>query len=239
MGCKISFKNTRGAINRTIVLLLILIAVMLGIISVPAAKAFRYRSEVIGCEQAMKSAGDGLIIDYLYRFEESNVKDARGTLKEVMPARDNLCPAGGVVYLIKNSLGVYEPVCGLHDKDVAHRTRLNASYGLELLKTARKKILDSGGGEPESVTITLNGKELDCICVTEEEVIHRGTATTNGYKGIVAYYGVSGNFRFSAKTAGKGEGSVRDGDICYFLYADEHYCAIWRSNDGWDGDAYQ
>ena len=36
-----------------------------------------------------------------------------------------------------------------------------------------------------------------------------------------------------------GMGSAKEGEICYFVYADENYCAIWRSNDGWDGDAYQ
>lgn len=232
-------KNTRGAVSRSVVLLLILIGIMLVIIAVPAWNAFRYRSERIGCEQAMKSAGDGLIIEYLGSFEESDIREARDTLERVMPAREDLCPVHGNIYLIKDENGIYEPVCGLHDPDVKRRTRLNASYAEEMLATARRKSVPAGQHDPESIEITVNGKPLTCVHVTEEEVIHRGTATTNGYEGIVCYYGTAGDFTFSPKTAHKGMGSAKEGEICYFVYADEHYCAIWRSNDGWDGDAYQ
>ena len=231
--------NNRGAASRLIVIMLVLIAVMLVIIAVPAVAALQYKMECIGCEQAMKTAGDGLIIEYLNRFEESNIEEARETLEEVMPAREGVCPAGGTVYLIKDSRGIYEPVCGLHDPDAALRTRLNASYARSLAGTARRQAMAKTGKEPESVEITVNGKPLTCVRVTEEEMIHRGTDTTNGYEGIVAYYGVAGDFTFSAKTAAQGMGTAKTGDVCYFLYADKDHCAIWRSNDGWDGDAYQ
>lgn len=211
---------------------------MLVIISVPASRAFRYRAAKIGCDQAMKSAGDGLIIEYLGSFTEQDTDEARDIIAKVMPARENICPSGGNVYIIKNELGIFEPVCGLHDDDVPRRTRLNASYAKEKLETERRRVIAETGAEPESVEITVNGKTLTCIFVTEEEAIHRGTATTNGYKGVVAYYGAAGNFTFSAKTAGRGNGTAKEGEVCYFLYADEQYCAIWRSNDGWDGDAY-
>ena len=285
--------STRGSVNRTVVILLILIGVMLFVIGIPAMKAFRYRAQRIGCEQAMKSAADGLIIEYLGSFEEGSVDDARDTLDEVMPAREDLCPAHGNVYLIRDANGIFQPVCGLHDSDVKRRTRLNASYALQMLEEERRTALPNGKSDPdgeddsgrkndpnekddpdgnddldgedgsdgeddsdgktvpngkngsegeddpETLEITVNGRKLVCARVSEEEAIHRGTATTNGYKGIVCYYGIAGDFTFSAKTAGKGMGTAKEGEICYFLYADENYCAIWRSNDGWDGDAYQ
>lgn len=231
--------NNVGAVNRVIALLLVLIAIMLVVISVPLRKAFRYRSECIACEQAMKSAGDGLIIEYLHRRKESNIDEARNTILEVMPGREHICPSGGNIYLIKNDDGIYEPVCGLHDPDKILRTRLNASCAADLLRESRRKLLAQGNGEPESVEINLNSLPLTCVRVTQEEMIHRGTGTTNGYKGTVAYYGVAGDFTFSAKTAHKGTGDAADGDICYFVYADKDHCALWRSNDGWTGDAYE
>lgn len=231
--------STRGSVNRTVVLVLILIGLMLFIIGIPAMKAFRYRAERIGCEQAMKSAGDGLIIEYMDSFEQGSIQDARDTLEEVMPAREDLCPVHGNIYLIRDKNGIFEPVCGLHDPDVRRRTRLNASYALQKLEDKRKKTVPDGKNDPETLEITVNGRKLVCTHVTVEEMIHRGTKTTNGYDGVVCYYGTAGDFTFSAKTARKGMGTAKNGEVCYFVYADENYCAIWRSNDGWDGDAYQ
>ena len=58
--------RTRGGVNRLIAILLAMIGVMLVLIAIPWWKSFRYRSECIACEQAMDSAKDGLIIDYLH-----------------------------------------------------------------------------------------------------------------------------------------------------------------------------
>ena len=130
----------------------------------------------------------------------------------------------GNVYLIRNEEGVLEPVCGLHNDDVARRTRLNASYAGSKLEEARKNILEKAGKddpEPEKITITVNNRPLDCTYVTEEVPIKRGTSTTKGYDGTVAFYG----------TGEKGE-------INYFLYADEDYCAVWHENEEWTGSAY-
>ena len=231
-------RRTRGGVNRLIVLAIVLVAVMLAVLAYPSWKTFRFRAERVGCREAMASARDGLIIEYLNRTGKSTVEEARDTLKAVMPARDNLCPAGGNVYLIMNDQGIYEPICGLHDENTARRTRLNASYVMALLKEERARILKEDGREPDEVTVTVNSRKVTCVRVTEEETIHRGTATTNGYSGTVAFYGLSGDFTFSSRIASKEEGSTESGEICYFLYADESYCAIWRPRTGWDGDAY-
>ena len=151
--------SNRGGVNRVIALLLAAIAVMLVVVLLPAWDDLRLLSQRLSCEQAMKSAKDGLIIEYLGRYKEGSVQDAMNTLDQVMIARPNICPAGGEVYLIKNSDGIYEPLCGLHDRNERQRTRLNASRALELLREKRRAALRSSKGvEPDAVTITLNSQ---------------------------------------------------------------------------------
>ena len=229
---KIAARRSRGGINRLVAVLLVLIAVMLVIIAIPSWKTFKYRSEKTACIQALKSARDGLIIEYLNNWEEGTVQDAMATLDKVMPARANICPAGGTVYLVRDDKGIYEPICGLHDDDTKLRVRLNASRAKDLLGEALRKARRRSEEEPESVEIKLNGKKLVCVRVQEEPLLRRGTATTSGYEGVVAFYGIVGDGDF-AKLSGKA------GEICYFIYADENHCAIWHKKDGWIGDSYQ
>ncbi len=228
-------RSIRGGVNRVVAILLVLIAIMLVVVLLPAWDDLRLLSQRLSCEQAMKSAKDGLIIEYLGRFKEGSVEDAMNTLDQVMVARPNICPAGGEVYLIKNSEGIYEPLCGLHDRNARRRTRLNASRALELLREGRRKALrGSKGVEPEAVAITLNSKPLSCERVPKAQKLRRGTATTDGFDGVVAFYGLAGEGDFPAGEDAK----VEAGDIFYFVYADEEHCAIWKANDGWTGDAY-
>lgn len=222
----------RGGINRLVAVLLVLIAVMLVIIAIPAWKVFRYRSEKTACVQAMKSAKDGLIIEYLNHWEAGSVEDAMVTLDEVMPARANICPAGGTVYLVRSDNGIFEPVCGLHDDDLKRRVRLNANRAKTLLEEGLREERRYAATEPEGVEIQLNGRALACERVDEATSLRRGTRTTNGYSGVVALYGVAGKGTFKAG------GGLKKGDIAYFVYADEEYCAVWRADDGWTGDAY-
>ena len=228
-------RSIRGGVNRVVAILLVLIAIMLVIVLLPAWDDLRLLSQRLSCEQAMKSAKDGLIIEYLGRFKEGSVQDAMDTLDQVMVARPNICPAGGEVYLIKNSEGIYEPLCGLHERNARQRTRLNASRALELLREERRKALrTSKGVEPEAVDITLNSKPLSCERVPKVQKLRRGTATTDGFDGVVAFYGLAGESDFPADEDAK----VEAGDIFYFVYADEEHCAIWKADDGWTGDAY-
>jgi len=246
-------KDRTGGLSVAIAVLLLLIMVMLCIIAVPAWKSFRYRSQKVGCDQAMKSAGDGLIIEYLGSLEETTTEQARRILDKVMPGRDELCPAGGEVYLSKDENGIYQPFCGIHGNDKKERVRLNASYARDLLseqleKQAEKKPeatvkpeaasdRQASGAEEEEepsseyIEITINNRVLKCVHVLKEEPLRRGTDTTNGYEGIVAFYGIEGEGAFNS-------GLVKNGEIAYFVYADEYYCARWRAKDGWSGDAY-
>ena len=228
-------RSIRGGVNRVVAILLVAIAIMLVIILLPAWDDLRLLSQRLSCDQAMKSAKDGLIIEYLGRFKEGSVEDAMKTLDQVMVARPNICPAGGEVYLIKNDQGIYEPLCGLHDLDKRQRVRLNASRALELLREGRRIALrDSKGVEPDAVNIRLNSQPLACERVQKVQRLRRGTGTTDGFDGVVAFYGLAGEGDFPADE----EAGVQAGDIFYFVYADEYHCAIWKANDGWSGDAY-
>ena len=236
-------RSNRGGVNRVIALLLAAIAVMLVVVLLPAWDDLRLLSQRLSCEQAMKSAKDGLIIEYLGRFKEGSVQDAMNTLDQVMIARPNICPAGGEVYLIKNDQGVYEPLCGLHDRDERRRVRLNASRALELLREARRIALRNNKGvEPDAVNIRLNSMELSCVRVQQAQKLRRGTGTTDGFDGVVAFYGLAGEGDFpageDAKVEAGEDAKVEAGDIFYFVYADEEHCAIWKANEGWTGDAY-
>lgn len=222
------WRSDRGSVTRMAVILLALIAVMLIIIAKPAWDHFRFRSERIGCVQALKSAGDGLIIEYLSHFKDESVQEAMAVIDDVMPARPDLCPAKGTIYLVRDEYGIYEPVCGLHDTDKKRRTRLNASRAKELVENA---LWERKPEEEYPAAIELNGGTLECTRVQEEARLKRGTSTTKDYKGIVVLYGLSGEGEFESST-------VPEGEICYFVYADEDYCAVWHADDEWTGNAY-
>ena len=224
--------RTRGGVNRLIAVLLALIGVMLVLIAIPWVKSFNYRSECIACEQAMKSAKDGLIIDYLHNWDAGDVEDAMDTLDEVLPARPDICPTHGTVYLMRREDGIFEPVCGLHDPDLKLRVRLNASRAKDLLAEGLRVARKDSDTEPDEVEIELNGKALTCTRVAAYSDLRRGTSTTNGYDGVVALYGIAGDGDFT-------DTGLKDGEICYFVYADENHAAVWKHNDGWTGSAYQ
>ena len=230
--CVKKLRTCRGGVNRLVAVLLALIAVMLVIIALPSLRGYRDRAQIIACEQALNSARDGLIIEYFNSFQAGSVEEARDTLDAVMPARANICPSGGTIYLLRGGDGIFEPICGLHDPDERQRCRLNASRARELLDEALTKYRKRHDDTPETLEIELNGQTLTCQRTEEALTLRRGTASTNGYEGVVAFYGIAGEGDFPAKGA-------HDGDVCYFVYADPNRCAIWQSSEGWTGDAYQ
>ena len=223
--------NEQGKISRAVGIMLLLIAVMLVVISVPAWRAYKYHADEIGCAASLKTARDSLVIEVLSEGEDLTVSSSRKTLVRTMPGQDNLCPAGGTVYLLPLENGSYDLVCGLHDSDAKERTRLNASYAFGELETSIYKTRLSGQEVAETVVVELNGTELECVRVSEAPKIRRGTGTTEGYDGVVAFYALEGVDGWQGSGADEGE-------LCYFLYADEDHCAVWRAQDGWTGDSY-
>lgn len=238
-------RSDRGGVKWPIILLIVLNLVLVVLIAIPFWNNFQYEAAKVGCDQAMKSAGDGLIIEYLGSFEEITSEEAMKKLDQIMPGRDELCPVGGSVYLTKGENGIFVPVCGLHDSNEKERVRLNASYAKLLLEAALEKAkndpdaqaadsANAGDGEAkkDATNVRVNSKDLPCVHVLQEETLRHGTKYTQGYDGVVAFYGLEGEGRFNT-------GYVKKGKISYFVYADENYCAIWRARDGWGGDAYK
>ena len=226
-------QSDRGGVKWPILLLIIVNLVLVVLIAIPWWKDFEYKSEKAACDQAMKSAGDGLIIEYLGSFKELSVDEAMEKLDQIMPARDELCPAKGSIYLKKSENGIFVPVCGLHDSDEKERVRLNATYAKILLEAELEKGNpgDTNGSGEVTTNVKINGKELGCLRVLREGYLRHGTKYTQGYDSVVALYGVEGEGTFDT-------GYVKKGKISYFAYADENYCAIWTARDGWSGDAY-
>ncbi len=230
---KRKMSSERGDINRLVAILVVLVIIMLGVLAIPAWNAFQKLTAEGACEQAMKTATDGLIIDYLFNDqEEGSTKESMVVLDEVMPGRENICPTGGTVYLVRGQNGVIKPVCGLHDPDDKLKTRLNASRARDLLDERLRKERRQSEAEPESIIIELNGKELECVRTDREWYLARGTKNTKDYDGVVCFYGLSGEGAFSHSSAKKNA-------ICYFVYADEEHCAVWHADDGWTGDSYE
>ena len=223
--------NVRGKISRAVGIMLLLVAVMLAVISVPIWQAYKYHADEIGCAASLKTARDSLAIEVVSEGEALMDNTSRQTLARTMPGRDGLCPAGGTVYLLPLENGSYDLVCGLHDSDVKERTRLNASYAFGELEASIYKTHLRGQEISETINVELNGEALECVRVSEAPKIRRGTGTTEGYDGVVAFFALEGQ-------DGWQDTGADEGALCYFLYADEDYCAVWHVQDGWMGDSY-
>ena len=120
-----------------------------------------------------------------------------------------------------------------HDKDTKERTRLNAAYALKQLRQKVDLEQKLGDLTPPEVTVVLNGKEYRALLTEQETGMKRGTATTSGVKGTVIRYALAGHGAFAEEV------SLPEGSICYFCFADEAHCAIWKHREGWSGDSYE
>ncbi|MCR5664860.1 MAG: hypothetical protein K6G17_08340 [Oscillospiraceae bacterium] len=227
--------HSRSGIARAVVILAVAVLVMALVILIPIIRKYNRMGENVACAAALDTARRQLIDDYMLNgFKDIDAEYAKGRIGFVMNGWDDLCPGGGTVYIIhseKTGVG-YDVACGMHASDKRLRTRLNSGFVLEQLQEALRLSKLDGEDCPETLTVKLNGKELVCR-LTEEEVPFRfGTRLTDGYKGTVAFYAIEGEGEVSAE-------GCKDGEICYFSFADEESCANWRFDDGWKGDAYQ
>lgn len=207
--------------TRAAALLLVLVAVMLCVVSVPVYRAYKYHADYLACLAALDSAQRRVAVDFV-AGDDGDAEDAKQTITAAMLGWDDLCPAGGNCYIVERDDEVHwHVVCGLHDDDAAERTRLNASYTLDNLREALREARSAGEPAPESVSLALNGRELIAQRVDADAGLRRGTSTTKGQEGTVAYFMTDG-----------------EGEVIYFGFADEDYCANWRVKDGWTGDSY-
>ena len=220
-----------------LIAILLLAVVVLSITAmIPAYRRYQEQGKAVACATALDTARRQLASDFMIGgFENGKADEAKGFVSKVMNGWDDLCPDYGTVYIVKrtdDSAMDWDIVCGLHCSDKKLRTRLNADNVLEQLTEALKKAQAGGNMYPGSLTYTLHGKTRTALLVDASTNLKRGTSTTEGYEGIVAFYSLVGH-------SGFGEGKGKDGQLWYFSYADEDHCANWRSDDGWTGDSYR
>lgn len=216
------------------VILLCLCAILLVLLLLPTYRKYRYHGQWLACEDSLRVVNGALVVTMLSNGQTDRLNDAATELVSILPGRDGYCPSGGTVYFLKGENGEWRAVCGMHDSDHAERTRLNASYVLKQVREKVRQAVSEGDpdeGSPQEVTVELNGEKLACRLVSGETGIRRGTSTTDGYEGTVAFYGLEGSGSFAGTGAGQGE-------VCYFCFANEEYNADWRAGDGWTGSSY-
>lgn len=215
--------------------MLILVALMLiVVIAVPTVRYYRTEMGMIGCNTAFESARRRISEEYILASGEMTADEAKQVVTDSMYGWDDLCPAGGEVYLVKGATAglPYDVVCGLHGSDTRQVTRLNAERVLNRLKSALNDAQKNGTEYPETLTVKLNGKEITAKLVDEDQGIRWGTDSTSGVEGTVIFYGIKGHSDFGSNA------TTKDGQICYFCFADENHCADWNSRKGWSGDSF-
>lgn len=231
--CKL---HSESGMSWLIAILLLAVIVLSITAMIPTYRRYQEQGKAVACATALDTARRQLASDFMVGgFENGKADEAKEFVSYVMNGWDDLCPDYGTVYIIRrtdDSPMDWDIVCGLHCSDKKLRTRLNADNVLEQLREALKKAQADGVQYPESLTYTLHGKKRTALLVDESTNLKRGTSTTEGYEGIVAFYSIVGHSDFGA---GKG----KDGTLWYFSYADEDHCANWRSDNEWTGDSYR
>ena len=227
-------RDVRG-ISRAVVIMLILVAVMLAVVSVPVYLHYRGVWRELKCMTSLKSANDQMIEEFLFSAGDLDIEAAKSHVGYVMNGWDDLCPGGGIVYIVKNddpnARMPYKLVCGIHGEDAKERTRLNANY---LYKKVCERVnydLLQGLPIPESVTVNMNGEDVTARLVTEDQNVKRGTKYYDYDSDVVAYYGVAGNGSFT-------DTGADDGTVCYYAYLDPDHFAVWTSRNWWSGDSW-
>lgn len=237
MGSSLRSKlHSRRGLSWIFAVLLLAIIVLSVMIMIPSYRRYQNRAKALACATALDTARRQLASDFMLDgFVNGKAEEAKDFVSYVMNGWDDLCPDYGTVYIIKRDDGSpmdWDIVCGLHGSDKKLSTRLNAEYTLDQLQEALKQAQANGVQYPESLEYTLHGKKRVALLVDEKTPLKRGTSTTEGYEGIVAFYSVVGHSDYGA---GKG----KDGTLWYFSYADENHCANWSKDDGWTGDSYR
>ena len=221
-----------SGIAALVVVLAVLVLALAVIIAAPVYRARREQADEIGCVSSLTSANNQLAIETI-SAGEMTADEAKAIVTRAMNGWDDLCPAGGTPYLVAAEGEVpWRVVCGLHDKDTKERTRLNAAYALKQLRQKVDLAQKLGDLTPPEVTVVLNGKEYRALLTEQETGMKRGTATTSGVEGTVIRYALAGHGAFTEDI------SLPDGSVCYFSFADEEHCAIWKHREGWSGDSY-
>lgn len=226
-------KNTKNTIlgklyisrrfRRLLILVVIVILAVTAILCYPTIKAYKDRADLVACSVAVKKAQEMLDVEFMGN-SDLGYPDALAIVEKSKWGQDALCPLGGDYYLVQRTDGGqgFRVTCGLHEEDTALRTRLNANHMLEMLEQELSSRLSSDPGAPgRNLAFPLNGRQLTAVLLEEKNDIRWGTSTTVGYEDTVCFYTLS-----------------PEGELSWFVYADEDHAAIWDPENGWTGDAY-
>ena len=223
--------KSQSGVSVVVLVLSVACAVMMLIVfGEPLFVAVRDRMATYGCSVAVNKAQNMINMEIIQSGAGGvTLARAEEILAKSKWAMDELCPGGGECRLVAENASEenddepdakrrYTVVCGLHDENLQRRTRMNAKAALEKIDTEiRHKRLIVADEDPKSVTVSLNGKEL--AAVKQDIEFTRSLYYSSGYGGTVAFYDLDG------------EG------VSHLAFADENYCANWRRDWGWDGDA--
>jgi len=212
--------NTRG-VARAVWLAAALALVMLIVVLTPWAMQYYDRLQAVNCMQSLDSAARELAVDFLAVNDRPTAKEAKELAAAAMDGWDDICPAGGSVYVVPGDEGLpWVLVCGIHGADRRQVVRLNASNVREMVEDAlfegRRR-----GRTPTDLTVELNGKDLTVTLLQEPNRLRTGTDSNIDYKGTVAFYTADPSSHVS-----------------WLVYAEPDYAAVWRADDGWTGDSY-
>ena len=227
--------KNRSGISSIIALLLVLVILLSVSCLVPVYSKYQGQAKETACAVALDTARRQLATEFMANgYQNGSAEDAKEYITFIMNGWDDLCPAGGNVYIVPkgNSPLDWEIVCGLHGKDSLQCTRLNSGNVYEQIQEGLRREQAGGTMTPESLPYTIHHKEGTALRVTEKTNIRRGTRLMADYDGIVAFYGLAGtgDFPVSAKYPA--------GSLYYFCYADEEHYAFWSADYGWGGDSY-
>lgn len=210
-----------AGVSRIIVILAVLVLAMAVVIAVPQVQGLMRQGDAVGCATALDSASRRIAEDYLGGNTNPTAEHVKEVVEKAMLGWEDLCPGGGNVYVVAQEGELpFRLVCGMHDSDAKLRTRLNGEHVRDQAREALLKAKQAGEALPEEMTVELSHKDLAVKRVEEPVGLTRGTGTTSGYEGVVAFY------------------MAEDGELSYLAFADELHCAIWQKDHEWSGDSY-
>ena len=207
-------------VRRLLILLIFVVLLLAVMIVMPIIENRERKAEGYACTLAIRRAQDAVLVEF-FSDPEMTEREAAIVVDKSKLAREDLCPSGGDYYLVPISGGSWRVTCGLHEEDTIQRTRINASRVLEevQMQLANKRRLEMDVAT--SLLLNVNGKALDVTLLPGDNALRRGTDYSIDFDGVVSFFSLNAN-----------------GEVNWFVYADENHAAVWKLNSGWSGDAY-
>ena len=207
-------------VRRLLILLIFVVLLLAAMIVMPLIQNRERKAEGYACTLAIRRAQDAVLVEF-FSDPEMTEKDAAIVVDKSKLAREDLCPSGGDYYLVPLSGGSWRVTCGLHEEDTIQRTRINASRVLEEVQAqlANKRRLEMDIAS--DLLLNVNGKALNVQLLAGDNALRRGTDYSIDFEGVVSFFSLNAN-----------------GEVNWFVYADENHAAVWKLTSGWSGDAY-